>query len=314
MEYRDLGSSGLKASAVGLGTNNFGFRMDEESSIRVARQALEDGINFIDTADSYGRGLSEERIGMALKDNRKDVIIATKVANPVGDGPNMRGNSRHHIMNQVEASLRFLQTDYIDLYQIHRVDPTTPIEETMRALDDLVRQGKVRYIGCSNFAAWQVCEAIWTSKAHNLNPFVTVQPEYSMLNRSVESELAPFCREYNIGILPFYPLASGFLTGKYRQGEPVPEGTRLAGNERAQNNTLTPKNFAMLSKLENFAAERGHPMVELAIAWLLGNPTVSSVIAGATKTEQVTANAKAADWQLTAEDMKEIDEILRSGD
>ena len=144
MEYRNLGSSGLKASAVGLGTNNFGFRMDEESSIRVARQALEDGINFIDTADSYGRGLSEERIGMALKDNRKDVIIATKVANPVGDGPNMRGNSRHHIMNQVEASLRFLQTDYIDLYQIHRVDPTTPIEETMRALDDLVRQGKVQ--------------------------------------------------------------------------------------------------------------------------------------------------------------------------
>ena len=223
MEYRNLGSSGLKASAVGLGTNNFGFRMDEESSIRVARQALEDGINFIDTADSYGRGLSEERIGMALKDNRKDVIIATKVANPVGDGPNMRGNSRHHIMNQVEASLRFLQTDYIDLYQIHRVDPTTPIEETMRALDDLVRQGKVRYIGCSNFAAWQVCEAIWTSKAHNLNPFVTVQPEYSMLNRSVESELAPFCREYNIGDTPLLPPCQRIPHGK------VPSGRACAG-------------------------------------------------------------------------------------
>ncbi len=314
MEYRQLGSSGLKVSVVGLGTNNFGFRMDEENSIKVAHKALEEGINFIDTADSYGKGLSEERIGIAFKDTRKDVIIATKVANPVGDGPNMRGNSRHHIMNQVEASLRFLQTDYIDLYQMHRVDPNTPIEETMRALDDLVHQGKVRYIGCSNFDAWQVCEAIWTSRAHNLAPFVTVQPEYNMLNRSVERELVPFCDEYNIGILPFYPLASGFLTGKYRQGEPVPEGTRLAGNQRAQGNTLTEKNFAMLSKLENFAAERGHPMVELAIAWLLGNPAVSSVIAGATRTEQVTANAKAADWRLTEDDMKEIDEILLSGD
>jgi aryl-alcohol dehydrogenase-like predicted oxidoreductase len=314
MEYRQLGSTGLQVSAVGLGTNNFGFRMDEENSLKVAHHALEEGINFIDTADSYGRGLSEERIGLAFKDTRKDVIIATKVANPVGDGPNKRGNSRHHIMNQVEASLRFLQTDYIDLYQIHRVDPNTPIEETLRALDDLVHQGKVRYIGCSNFAAWQACEAIQTSKALNLAPFATVQPEYNMLNRSVEQELVPFCKEYGVGILPFYPLASGFLTGKYRQGEAVPEGTRLAGNERAQGNTLTEKNFAMLSKLESFSEERGHPMVELAIAWLLANSAVSSVIAGATKIEQVTANAKAADWHLTTEDMEEIEKILQSGD
>ena len=314
MQYRRLGASGLHVSTVGLGTNNFGFRMDQESSIRVARHAVDEGINFIDTADSYGGGLSEERIGMALKDNRHDVIIASKAGNPVGEGPNKRGASRHNIMNRVEASLRFLQTDYIDLYQVHRPDPNTPIEETMRALDDLVRQGKVRYIGCSNFAAWQVCEAIWTSRANNFAPFVTVQPEYNMLNRSVERELVPFCHEYNIGILPFYPLASGFLTGKYRQGEPVPEGTRLAGNQRAQGNTLTEKNFAMLARLENFAEERGHPMVELAIAWLLGNSAVSSVIAGATRTEQVTANVKAADWALTPEDMTEIDEILRSGD
>ena len=314
MQYRRLGASGLHVSTVGLGTNNFGFRMDQESSIRVARHAVDEGINFIDTADSYGGGLSEERIGMALKDNRHDVIIASKAGNPVGEGPNKRGASRHHIMNRVEASLRFLQTDYIDLYQVHRPDPNTPIEETMRALDDLVRLGKVRYIGCSNFAAWQVCEAIWISRANNFAPFVTVQPEYNMLNRSVELELVPFCHEYNIGILPFYPLASGFLTGKYRQGEPVPEGTRLAGNQRAQGNTLTEKNFAMLARLENFAEERGHPMVELAIAWLLGNSAVSSVIAGATRTEQVSANVKAADWALTPEDMVEIDEILRSGD
>ena len=314
MQYRRLGASGLHVSTVGLGTNNFGFRMDQESSIRVGRFAVDEGINFIDTADSYGGGLSEERIGMALKDNRHDVIIASKAGNPVGEGPNKRGASRHHIMNRVEASLRFLQTDYIDLYQVHRPDPNTPIEETMRALDDLVRLGKVRYIGCSNFAAWQVCEAIWISRANNFAPFVTVQPEYNMLNRSVELELVPFCHEYNIGILPFYPLASGFLTGKYRQGEPVPEGTRLAGNQRAQGNTLTEKNFAMLARLENFAEERGHPMVELAIAWLLGNSAVSSVIAGATRTEQVSANVKAADWALTPEDMVEIDEILRSGD
>ena len=181
----------------------------------------------------------------------------------------------------------------------------------MRALDDLVHQGKVCYIGCSNFSAWQTCEAIWTSRALNLASFVSVQPEYNMLNRSIETELVPFCQEYNIGILPFVPLASGFLTGKYRQGEAVPENTRLAGNERAQGNTLTEKNFAMLGRLENFAEERGHPMVELAIAWLLGNSAVSSVIAGATRTEQVTANAKAADWHLTTEDMEAINVLLR---
>ena len=314
MQYRRMGSSGLHVSVVGLGTNNFGFRMDEESSIRVCRHAIDEGINFIDTADSYGNGLSEERIGMALKGNRHDAIIATKAANPVGEGPNKRGASRHHIMNQVEASLRCLQTDYIDLYQIHRPDANTPIEETMRALDDLVSQGKVRYIGCSNFSAWQVCEANWTARAGNLAQFVTVQPEYNMLNRTVELELVPFCHEYNIGILPFYPLASGFLTGKYRQDQPLPEGARLTGNQRAQANTLTEKNYAMLSRLESFAEERGHPIVELAIAWLLANSAVCSVIAGATRNEQVTANVKAADWVLTPEDMTEVDEILRSGD
>ena len=314
MEYRHLGHSGLRVSAVGLGANNFGFRMDEESSIRVTHQAVEEGINFIDTADSYGRGLSEERIGKAIKEIRHDVLVATKVANPVGDGPNDRGNSRHHIIEQVEASLRWLQTDYIDLYQIHRVDPNTPIEETLRTLDDLVHQGKVRYIGCSNFAAWQVCEAIWTSKALNLAHFVTVQPEYNMLNRSIERELVPFCDAYNIGILPFVPLASGFLTGKYRQGQSVPECTRLAGNARVQERTLTEKNFGVLTRLENFAEEREHPMVELAIAWLLGNSAVSSVMAGATRPEQVIANARAADWHLTLEDMQEIGKLLRDGD
>ena len=311
MEYRQLGSSGLKVSTVGLGTNNFGGRIDADRSAAVLRQCIDEGINFIDTANIYGRSVSEQHIGETVKGIRSQVLIATKVSGAMGDGPNDRGNSRYHIMEQVEASLRRLQTDYIDLYQIHFTDPSTPIEETLRSLDDLVRQGKVRYIGCSNFVAWQVCEAYWTSKALNLNAFVSVQPEYSMLNRDVERDLVPFCEAYNVGVIPYFPLAGGFLTGKYQQGQPVPEGTRLAGNERAQQRTLTEKNFAFLSRLESFAEERGHPIVELAIAWLLGKSIVSSVIAGATRPEQVTANAKAADWHLTPEEMEEVGRILR---
>ena len=310
MQYRQLGSTGLRVSTVGLGTNNFGFRMDEESSLRVAKFAVDQGINFFDTANSYGRGLSEERIGKALKGIRQDVIIATKVGNPMGDGTNDRGASRYHIMQQVEDSLRLLQTDYIDLYQIHRPDPNTPIEETLRALDDLVHQGKVRYIGGSNYNGWQTAEAVLKARALGLNEFVTMQPEYNMLNRSIEAELLPFCDKYNIGILPYYPLASGFLTGKYLQGQEAPEGTRLAGNERAKENTLTDKNFSILSKLSKFAEDRGHPMVELAIAWLLAKPAVSSVIAGATKEEQVTANVKASDWDLTESEMDELEALL----
>ena len=311
MEYRQLGSSGLKVSTVGLGTNNFGGRIDAERSAAVLRQCIDEGINFIDTANIYGRSVSEQHIGETVKGVRSQVLIATKVSGAMGDGPNDKGNSRYHIMEQVEASLRRLQTDYIDLYQIHFTDPSTPIEETLRALDDLVCQGKVRYIGCSNFAAWQVCEAYWTSKALNLNAFVSVQPEYSMLNREVERELLPFCEAYDVGVIPYFPLAGGFLTGKYQQGQPVPEGTRFAGNERAQRRTLTEKNFAFLSRIESFAEERGHPIVELAIAWLLGKSIVSSVIAGATRPEQVTANAKAADWHLTPEEMEEVGRILR---
>ena len=257
MEYRQLGSSGLKVSTVGLGTNNFGGRIDAERSAAVLRQCIDEGINFIDTANIYGRSVSEQHIGETVKGIRSQVLIATKVSGGMGDGPNDKGNSRYHIMEQVEASLRRLQTDYIDLYQIHFTDPSTPIEETLRALDDLVHQGKVRYIGCSNFAAWQVCEAYWTSKALNLNAFVSVQPEYSMLNRDVERELMPFCEAYNVGVIPYFPLAGGFLTGKYQQGQPVPEGTRFSGNERAQQRTLTEKNFAFLSRLESFAEERG---------------------------------------------------------
>ena len=307
MEYRQLGKSGLQVSVIGLGTNNFGRRVDAKGTDTVVSHALDVGINLVDTSNSYGGTLSEEYIGRALRGKRDQAIVATKVSSRMGDGPNQAGNSRQHIMTEVENSLRRLGTDYIDLYQIHFPDPKTPIDETLRALDDLVHQGKVRYIGCSNFTGWQVCEAIWTSQTLGLTPFISVQPAYSMLDRGVEAELIPFCAQYGVGILPYYPLANGFLTGKYRRGEPAADGTRLAENDRG---LLTDKMFDLLEGLERFCADRGHTVLELAFAWLLANPTVSSVIAGATKVEQVVANSKAAGWRLTEDEMVEIEGLL----
>ena len=313
MEYRQLGRSGLKVSVIGLGTNNFGnrdrwpFHVDAKGAAAVIDHALDMGINMIDTANSYGQGLSEEYVGGALRDKRHQAVIATKVSSRVADGPNMAGNSRHHIITEVENSLRRLGTDYIDLYQIHWFDPDTPIEETLRVLDDLVHQGKVRYVGCSNFMAWQVCEAVWTSRSLGLESFVSVQPRHNMLDREIEAELVPFCRQYGMGILPYYPLANGFLTGKYRRGQPPPEGTRLAVNDEGM---LTDANFDILESLERFAGERDHTLLELAFAWLIANPAISSVIAGATKAEQVESNANAAEWHLTGEEMAELDSLL----
>lgn len=307
MEYRQLGRSGLQVSAIGLGTNNFGRRMDKRATEVVINHALDVGINMIDTANSYSAGLCEEFIGHALKGKRQKAIIATKVSSRMADGPNNAGNSRQHITAEVENSLRRLGTDYIDLYQIHWPDPNTPIEETLRTLDDLVHQGKVRYVGCSNFAAWQLCEAAWTSKTEALPYFVSAQPKYNILDRDIESELIPFCAEYGVGILPYYPLANGFLTGKYRRGEDAPQGTRLAESDRGM---LTEENFDMLEALEGFASKRDHTVLELAFAWLLSNPTVSSVIAGATKVEQVIGNARTVEWHLTSEDMKELNTII----
>ncbi len=309
MDYRRLGNSGLEVSAVGLGANNFGLRIDAKESEAVIRQALELGINFIDTTDS-GTRLSEEYIGRSLKGITDEVLVATKVGGRTGEGPNKSGASRWQIMNQLEISLRGLRREYVDLYQIHRPDPHTPIEETLRALDDLVRQGKVRYIGCSNFAAWQACEAVWTSRTLNLTPFVSTQAEYNILTRDIERELIPFCQKYGVGILPYFPLAAGFLTGKYRLGEPAPEGARFAGSHRLKDRMLTTKNFTLLARLESFVQERGRTVAELSIAWLLANPAVSSVIAGAMKPEQVVANAKASDWHLSKEDLVEIGKLL----
>lgn len=310
MEYRRLGSSGLHVSAVGIGCNNFGRRVDAAGTAAVLKEATDQGITFIDTANVYSTGESEACIGQAVKGRRDDFIIATKFGMNMGDEPNEpneSGGSRGHIMEQVEGSLTRLGTDHIDLYQIHRADPNTPIEETLRALDDLVSQGKVRYVGCSNFNAWQVCEAIWTSRTHHLVPFVTVQPHYSMLRRDVERELVPFCCDYGVGILPYFPLANGFLTGKYRRGQDAPEGTRLSENDRGM---FTDANFDLLEALEAFAKERDRTLLDLAFAWLLANPCVSSVIAGATKPEQVRANAATADWSLSNDEKAQVDALL----
>ena len=307
MEYRYLGKSGLRVSAIGLGTNNFGGRLDADAASVVVNHALDMGVNMIDTSNSYGGGYSEEYIGRALRGKRDKAIIATKVSSRVGDGPNDGGNSRQHIMSAVENSLRRLNTDYIDLYQMHWHDANVPIEETLRALDDLVRQGKARYVGCSNFTAWQVCEAEWTSRTLGVESFVSVQPKYSIMDREIEVELVPFCAAYGIGILPYYPLANGFLTGKYRRGQPAPDGTRLAESDRG---LFTDANFDLLERLEVFCEEREHSVLELAFAWLLANSAVSSVIAGATRAEQIVANARAADWSLTADEVAEVNGII----
>lgn len=307
MEYRYLGRSGLQVSAIGLGTNNFGGRLDAAASAVVINHALDMGINMIDTSNSYGGTYSEEYIGRALKGKRHQAVIATKVSSRMADGPNNAGNSRKHIMTEVENSLRRLNTDYIDLYQIHWQDANVPIEETLRALDDLVRQGKARYIGCSNFMAWQVCEAVWTSRSLGIAAFASVQPKYSLMDRAIEAELTPFCREYRMGILPYFPLENGFLTGKYKRNQSAPQGTRLAEGDRGM---FTDANFDLLEALEAFCAERGRSVLELAFAWLLANPDVSSVIAGATRAEQVVANAKAAAWTLTAQELAEVNAII----
>jgi aryl-alcohol dehydrogenase-like predicted oxidoreductase len=310
MEYRRIGSSGLKVTEIGLGGNNFGMRADEETSINIINNALEMGINFVDTAERYNQGRSEELVGKAVKGKRSQVIIATKFGYHASVGPSQQGGSRSYIMNAVDASLKRLNTDYIDLYYVHSPDTSTPVQETLRALDDLVRTGKVRYIGCSNFAAWQLCEALWTSKFNNLESFIAVQSKYNLLDCSVESELVPCCESYGVGLIPWGPLASGFLTGKYRRGLEVAEGMRLANPYAIYTDVLNDTNFDKLDKLEAFAKERGHSVGELAIAWLLFHPWLSSVIAGAMNREQLSTNIAAADWKLTAEDIAQLSEKL----
>jgi aryl-alcohol dehydrogenase-like predicted oxidoreductase len=308
VEERNLGRSGLIVSAVGLGCNNFGGRIDEDATRAVVHKALDCGITFFDGADTYGvQGGSEECLGRALAGHRSEIVLATKFARPMDRDGRLQGASRRYIMSAVEASLRRLNTDYIDLYYQHIEDPKTPIEETLRALDDLVHQGKVRYIGCSTLSAWQVVEAQWTSTHFDLARYVCCQERYSLLERGLDRELMPVIQSYGLGLIPFSPLADGLLTGKYRRGGAPPAGARLATTPRAAERTLTERNWAIVEKLEPFCAERGRSLLELAISWLLHRPNVASVIAGATRPEQVEANVQAANWTLSREDMDEID-------
>ena len=309
MEYRSLGNSGLKVSVIGLGTNQFGGKVDQQG-VKDILAACEDlGINFIDTANMYQGGRSEETLGVALKGKWDKFVVATKVFFKVGDGPNDGGASRYHILNAVEDSLRRLQSDRIDLYQIHRWDETTPIDETLRTLDDLISSGKVRYIGASNFAAWQLARANLLTEIRGWAPFVSIQPHYHMFERDIEKELIPYCNAYNVGILPFFPLAGGFLTGKYKRDQPAPAGSRGESSPYVQK-YMTPENYDIVEKLAAWAQERDRSMVELAHAWLLGQAQISSVISGATKISQVEGNVKAADWALNAEELVEVNKIL----
>lgn len=309
MKHRKLGKSELHVSVVGLGCNNFGFvaNMDVESSRKVIDKALEVGINFFDTSDSYGS--SEEIMGEVLGERRKQIVLATKVGGKQNPDGQKLGVSRSYILAEVEESLRRLRTDWIDLYQVHYPDPKTPIEETLRALDDLVKQGKVRYIGCSNFSAAQLHEAQKTAAEKKLSSFVSSQDEYSLVARAIERELLPAIERHAMGELPYFPLASGLLTGKYKLGQPAPNGSRLAQKQALADKYHTASNLEKVVRLEQFAAKRGHTLLELAFSWLLARPAVASVIAGATKPEQIENNAKAAGWELSAEELAEIDRI-----
>ncbi len=310
MEIRNLGRSGLRVSAIGLGCNNFGGRIDLEATRRVIGKAIDLGITLFDTADVYGNGGgSETAMGQVLGDNRKKIVLATKFGMAMSDDGSKQGGSRRWIMTAVEDSLRRLRTDWIDLYQIHRADPLTPVEETLRALDDLIRQGKVRYIGVSNMPAWQMVEAQWTAKTCGLNPFVSFQDEFSLVVRGIEADVMPAARAYGMGLLPYFPLASGLLTGKYRRNAPMPANSRLTTTQRLAERYLTDANWAISEKLIDYAEARGHTALELAFSWLLGKAPVASVIAGATRPEQLEQNAKAGDWKLTAAEMAEIDAI-----
>jgi aryl-alcohol dehydrogenase-like predicted oxidoreductase len=312
MTYRQLGDSGLTVSAVGIGCNNFGRRVDQDGTNAVVRQALDSGITLFDTADIYGQGASEEMLGLALGSERENVVVATKFGMDMqgANGPDwgVRG-SRRYVRKAVESSLRRLGTDWIDLYQLHRPDPQTPIDETLAALDELVREGKVRYLGSSNFTGWQVVDADWTARAAGTARFVSAQNEYSLLERDVEEEVVPACEHVGVGLLPFFPLASGLLTGKYRRGEPAPEGTRLAGMA----DRLAAADWDAIERIEAYAAQRGLRPIDVAVGGLAAQPAVASVIAGATRPEQVVDNVTAGLWQPTAEDLVELDEITTPG-
>ena len=309
MQLRNLGRSGLRVSEVGLGCNNFADRSDFEASRRVIDAAVDHGVNFFDTADVYGRrGGSEDYIGQILgAERRQKIVLATKFSIAMDDEGRLAGGSRAYVIQAVEASLRRLRTDWIDLYQLHMPDPQTPIEETLRALDDLVRQGKVRYIGCSNLSAWQLVEADWTARSIGSSRFISASNQYSLVRRDAEKDILPVARKYGIGFLPYFPLASGMLTGKYKPDAPPPPGTRFDTTPRLAKPYADA--YGAVERLAEFARQRGRSLLELAFSWLLAEPAVASVIAGATSAAQVEQNVRAANWALLPEDLAEIDRL-----
>jgi aryl-alcohol dehydrogenase-like predicted oxidoreductase len=311
MQQRNLGNSGLKVSVVGLGCNNFGgSRIDLEASRKVIHKALDLGITLIDTADTYGNhGDSEKILGECLGDRRKDIVLASKCGLPMDDAGTLKGASRRYIMSAVDASLKRLKTEWIDLYIIHRPDAMTPIEETLRTLDDLVRAGKIRYTGCSTFAAWQAVEAQWTARHHHLNHFVACQDEYNLFRRQLENELQPAMQAYGLGLIPHSPLAGGLLTGKYKRNAPMPAGARMTREKRQADRWITDANWTIVERLTALCQARGHSLLELAMSWLASRPQVASIIAGATTPEQLELNARAVDWQLSVDDLAEIDSV-----
>ncbi|MFF2886534.1 aldo/keto reductase [Paenibacillus sp. NPDC057967] len=316
MEYRRLGVSGLKVSALGLGTNAFGKRSDERASIDIIHEALDSGITFIDTANIYAGSESERIIGVALEGRRHDAVLTTKAGLPRGAGAYERGSSRRHLMSELEGSLRRLQTDYVDLYQIHTFDPETPLEETLRTLDDMVRSGKVRYIGASNYYAWELMKALGISDKLGLNAYVSMQTSYSLADRTPERELIPLCLDQGLGIIPYFPLAGGILTGKYASAQDAPEGSR-ADTDPGFKRFMEDKNLKLARQVNELAAELGTTASTLSLAWLMARPAVSTVIVGATRVSQLRDNLASVDLKLSAETLARLDEIsepFRQGD
>lgn len=308
MNYRRLGNSGLKVSQLGLGTNAFGKRADQGTSARIIDHALDHGINFIDTANIYAGSESERIIGEALVGKRHNVVLATKAGLVSGQGPNERGSSRYHLQQELEDSLKRLKTDYVDLYQIHTFDPNTPLEETLRTLDDMVSSGKVRYIGASNYAAWEIMKALGISELRGYARYVSTQTSYSLADRTPELELVPLCLDQGIGIIPYFPLAGGILTGKYGQGASTPSGSR-AETDPNFNRFLEDRNLKLGQQVSQLAAEHGHSPSALSLAWLMNRPAVSTVIVGATKTEQLDDNLKSLEIEIDETLGSSLDEI-----
>jgi aryl-alcohol dehydrogenase-like predicted oxidoreductase len=319
MKMRSMGKTGVKVSELCLGTMTFGgssfFKhvgdLGQREATTLVDMSLYAGVNFFDTANVYSEGLSEEILGKALGNRRKDVILATKVRFKMGPGPNDIGLARRHIIEQCHASLKRLGTDYIDLYQVHSFDPDTPLEETMRALDDLVRQGKVRYIGCSNFSGWQLMKALAISDKRGWESFVTLQAHYSLLSRELENELVPLCLDQGLGILVWSPLSGGLLSGKYRRGKPRPKGTRLSGPQPGPIPHDEEKGYDVVEELDKIAKAHKATVAQAALNYMLAKEGVSSVIIGARTPEQLKDNLKTVDWELSAEEVARLDEISK---